>query len=46
MGLKKYSQDDYRNFYFRTDHHWNMNGASAGYEVIHDTLYEKSGNFS
>ena len=43
---QKYNRINYRDFYFRTDHHWNMDGAMAAYEVIHNTLHTKSMNFS
>lgn len=31
---------DYTRLYFRTDHHWNINGTLAGYELTYDLLKE------
>ncbi|WP_010094707.1 DHHW family protein [Ornithinibacillus scapharcae] len=41
----KWTQDDYDNFYFRTDHHWDMDGALAGYEVIRNSFHQLSEKF-
>ncbi|MGJ9458134.1 DHHW family protein [Oceanobacillus sp. CF4.6] len=35
---KKFEMIDYTDFYYKTDHHWNMNGALAAYEVIRNTF--------
>lgn len=43
---EKYGYSNYRDFYFHTDHHWNMRGAMAAYEVIQNTLHERSKNFT
>lgn len=43
---EKLNQEDYRSFYYRTDHHWNMFGAFSAYGVIHHTLDEKSSYFN
>ncbi|WP_085991037.1 DHHW family protein [Oceanobacillus senegalensis] len=41
----QWGDKDYHSFYFSTDHHWNMYGAFAGYEVIRETLQENSSIF-
>lgn len=43
---EKWNNTNYRDYYFRTDHHWNMDGALLAYEEIHQTLYETSDIFS
>lgn len=35
---KKFSQEELRELYFQTDHHWNIDGAFEGYQVIFDAL--------
>ncbi|WP_067730229.1 DHHW family protein [Oceanobacillus damuensis] len=35
---KKFGLKDYKDFYYKTDHHWNMTGALAAYEVIRNTF--------
>lgn len=32
------SLEQYKNYFYKTDHHWNMNGALAGYYDIMDIL--------
>lgn len=32
------SYDDYLNYYFRTDHHWNIHGALVAYQGIYQLL--------
>jgi hypothetical protein len=43
---KKYTQQDYRKFYFMTDHHWNIFGALAGYQVIHNRFNDNLDGFN
>ncbi|RSK28526.1 hypothetical protein EJF36_17545 [Bacillus sp. HMF5848] len=40
--LNHYSYDERENMYFRTDHHWNMDGAFAGYTGIMEALATQS----
>lgn len=35
---QKYSQQEIEDMYFKTDHHWNLDGALAGYDVIVEEL--------
>lgn len=35
---EKYDYEAIRKMYFKTDHHWNMNGAILGYEKIIETI--------
>jgi hypothetical protein len=43
---KKFDQNELKNLFYVTDHHWNMAGAFEGYKVIRNNLAEKSSNFS
>ncbi len=36
------SLEQYKNYFYKTDHHWNMNGALAGYYDIMDILGKAS----
>ncbi|WP_404322673.1 hypothetical protein LG298_23740 [Cytobacillus firmus] len=38
---EKYSSKEMTDFYFKTDHHWNIKGAFAGLQVMMDVIAEK-----
>lgn len=38
----QYSQEELKELYFQTDHHWNIDGAFAGYQTIVETFNEHS----
>lgn len=42
----KFSQDELKDLYFQTDHHWNANGAFEGYKIIYDVLNKQSRHFN
>lgn len=42
---EKYDTDNFRPYYFRTDHHWNIEGAFLAYEEIHESLRQVSNHF-
>lgn len=42
---KRYDETEMKNLYFQTDHHWNINGAFKGYEIIYNTLRDVSAHF-
>ncbi|WP_096272589.1 alginate O-acetyltransferase AlgX-related protein [Paucisalibacillus globulus] len=42
---KTFSEEELSEMYFRTDHHWNLNGAFQGYKRIVDTLNVHSDHF-
>lgn len=39
---KQYTQQDIQDMYFKTDHHWNMDGAFLGYQYIMNTIKQES----
>lgn len=41
-----FSEKELKNMYWKTDHHWNINGALEGYKIIANTLekHSKHGN--
>lgn len=43
--LDKYSKEQLQKLYYQTDHHWNEEGALAGFEYIYNTLNETSNYF-
>src|SRR5690606_38888240 len=38
---EKYSSKEMTDFYFKTDHHWNIKGAFAGLQVMMDVIADK-----
>ncbi|HLQ73431.1 MAG TPA: DHHW family protein [Bacillota bacterium] len=40
-----YETNNFRPYYYRTDHHWNVDGALLAYESIHETLRDESTTF-
>ena len=38
---EKYSSKEMTDFYFKTDHHWNIKGAFAGMHIMMDVIAEK-----
>ncbi|WHX43043.1 DHHW family protein [Mesobacillus sp. AQ2] len=38
----KYTQEEINDLYFKTDHHWNAEGAYSGYQIIKETLKHSS----
>lgn len=43
---KRFDQNELKNLFYVTDHHWNMAGAFEGYKIIRNNLAEKSSIFS
>lgn len=43
---KKFDQNELKDLFYVTDHHWNMAGAFEGYKIIRNNLAEKSSNFT
>lgn len=43
--LKVDNYEDYLNMFYRTDHHWNMNGAYIGYQDIMKMLGKKANSY-
>lgn len=43
--LETFSEEEIKEMYFKTDHHWNANGAMTGYKMIEDTLFNHSSHF-
>jgi hypothetical protein len=43
---KKFTQSELKDMYFKTDHHWNINGALNGYKEISRILEKESKVFS
>lgn len=41
----KYTENELKDLYFQTDHHWNVYGAFSGYEIIYNTFNQKSSHF-
>lgn len=39
---KKYTEEEIQSMYFKTDHHWNMDGAFLGYQSIMNTIQQES----
>ncbi|AWC27713.1 MULTISPECIES: secondary cell wall polysaccharide O-acetyltransferase PatB1 [Bacillus cereus group] len=39
---KQYTQKEIQDMYFKTDHHWNMDGAFLGYQYIMNTIKQES----
>lgn len=38
----RFSEEEIKNMYFKTDHHWTMQGAFEGYKAIAETLTDTS----
>ncbi|PAV31294.1 hypothetical protein CIL05_01180 [Virgibacillus profundi] len=45
LFLDEFSNEDLKKMYFKTDHHWNMNGAFQVYKTIVDTFSNHSDTF-
>jgi hypothetical protein len=43
---ENYSSKELKNMYYKTDHHWNENGAAVAYEEIKKYLEESSTHFA
>jgi hypothetical protein len=43
---KDYSKKEIEKMYFKTDHHWNIEGAFAGYQYIINSIGSKSTQFN
>lgn len=43
--LDNFSEEELKDFYFKTDHHWNVFGALEGYKNIEDFLQKDSSVF-
>lgn len=41
----EYTQEQIRDMYFKTDHHWNGYGSFLGYKVVEATFKDTLGNF-
>lgn len=39
---KNYTNEEIQSMYFKTDHHWNMDGAFLGYQYIMNTIVQQS----
>lgn len=39
---KNYTNEEIQSMYFKTDHHWNMDGAFLGYQYIMNTIAQQS----
>ncbi|MEC2922130.1 secondary cell wall polysaccharide O-acetyltransferase PatB1 [Bacillus tropicus] len=39
---KNYTNEEIQDMYFKTDHHWNMDGAFLGYQYIMNTIGQQS----
>lgn len=39
---KNYTNEEIQDMYFKTDHHWNMDGAFLGYQYIMNTIEQQS----
>lgn len=43
---ESYSLEELKSMYFKTDHHWNIQGAFIGYQKIIEALSEQSSQFT
>ncbi|MDN4492171.1 DHHW family protein [Ureibacillus aquaedulcis] len=41
-----FTEEEVKELYYQTDHHWNVDGAFEGYKVIYNTLNEQSEYFN
>ena len=39
---QNYTNEEIQDMYFKTDHHWNMDGAFLGYQYIMNTIGQQS----
>lgn len=42
---KNYTNEEIQSMYFKTDHHWNMDGAFLGYQYIMNTIAQQSSTY-
>lgn len=46
MFEKNFTNDELKELYYQTDHHWNVDGAFEGYRMIYEALNKRSKHFN